>query len=143
MVNPEGKKVNSAGEDVSLGTTVDKNVPQVSQNNYHLVPNRTYIKDPTITVNKGSEESFLFIIIHNGIEDIECSVADHVNNQEHKGTIEQQLINNGWMPIQERSAGTVYVYIGDNQNTAEGVTATTKDVKVKLFESFTISFLSK
>ena len=43
------------------------------------------------------------------------------------------------MPIQERTAGTVYCYIGNNKNKAEGVTATTEDVKVNLFENFTIS----
>ena len=111
------------------GTLYDEGATKVSENKYHLVPNKTYIKDPTITVAEGSEASYLFIIIHNGIEAIECA-EDH---DEHL-TIAEQLANNGWKQYKTMSNGTVYVYVGEG-DTAEAVTAG----NYKLFETFTIS----
>lgn len=48
-VNPDGTPV--AGAD------------RVKENNYHLLPGQTYIKDPTITVNAGSEEAYVRILV--------------------------------------------------------------------------------
>ena len=48
-VNPDGTLVSGAG--------------RVKTNNYHLVPGKTYIKDPTITVVKGSEESYVRMLV--------------------------------------------------------------------------------
>ncbi|MBE6729759.1 MAG: hypothetical protein E7568_05965 [Ruminococcaceae bacterium] len=36
---------------------------RVKTNNYHLVPGNTYIKDPTMTVIKGSEEAYVRILV--------------------------------------------------------------------------------
>lgn len=48
-VNPDGTLVN--------------NTDRVKANNYHLVPGNTYIKDPTMTVIKGSEESYVRMLV--------------------------------------------------------------------------------
>ena len=44
-----------------------KPVDRVTENEYHLIPGQTYIKDPTITVNENSEESYIRMImtVHN------------------------------------------------------------------------------
>ena len=36
---------------------------RVTENEYHLIPGQTYIKDPTMTVVAGSEESYLRILV--------------------------------------------------------------------------------
>lgn len=48
-VNPDGTEIEGAD--------------RVKENNYHLIPGQTYIKDPTMTVAKGSEESFVRILV--------------------------------------------------------------------------------
>ena len=37
---------------------------RVKTNDYHLLPGMTYVKDPTVTVIKGSEESYVRMILH-------------------------------------------------------------------------------
>lgn len=37
--------------------------PRVKGNEYHLIPGRTYIKDPTITVKKDSEASYIRMMV--------------------------------------------------------------------------------
>ena len=77
-------KVNPDGELVVGGERVDTNT-------YHLVPNKTYVKDPVITVgasDKACESSYLFIIARNDIKTIE----DHTNL-----TMREQLFVNGWI----------------------------------------------
>ena len=100
-------KVDASGKKVAEGTQVDTNT-------YHLVPNTTYDKDPKITVNTGSEKCYLFVLVRNDIEAIECkSVAvDYQHN--HKGTIAEQLTENGWAKYTKASTGWVYVYVGEN-----------------------------
>lgn len=48
-VNPDGKPI--VGAD------------RVKENNYHLIPGMTYVKDPTMTVVKGSEESYVRMLV--------------------------------------------------------------------------------
>ena len=36
---------------------------RVTENQYHLIPGQTYIKDPTLTVKAGSEESYLRLLV--------------------------------------------------------------------------------
>ncbi|MBQ8599966.1 MAG: hypothetical protein IJ407_01100 [Clostridia bacterium] len=38
-------------------------VPRVKENNYHLIPGMTYVKDPTMTVVKGSEKSYVRMLV--------------------------------------------------------------------------------
>lgn len=49
-------------------------VERVKENEYHLIPGQTYIKDPTVTVQAGSESSYIRMIltVHNAsaVQDI-------------------------------------------------------------------------
>ena len=36
---------------------------RVKENNYHLIPGQTYIKDPTLTVEKGSEDAYVRMLV--------------------------------------------------------------------------------
>lgn len=46
--------------DGSYETTHDS---RVKENKYHLIPGHTYIKDPTVTVKKGSENSYVRMMV--------------------------------------------------------------------------------
>ena len=92
------------------GVLVDGGVTQVDTNTYHLVPNKTYVKDPRITVNPGSEDSYLFILVRNDIE----AIADP-----NKPSIAKQLETNGWAKYTKASTGWVYVWVGAD-NVPEG-----------------------
>jgi predicted ribosomally synthesized peptide with SipW-like signal peptide len=48
-VTPDGKAIDGAD--------------RVKTNNYHLVPGKTYTKDPTLTVVKGSEEAYVRMFV--------------------------------------------------------------------------------
>ena len=48
-VNPDGTPVEGAD--------------RVTENSYHLIPGQTYTKDPTVTVLKGSEESYVRVLV--------------------------------------------------------------------------------
>lgn len=118
-------KVNAYGEPVKevegVETIVALNeAPRVTDNEYKLIPGRTYVKDPIIHVAQGSEECYLFVKVENGISAIE-SVAD-------SGTsVDAQLRAKGWIPL----SGDVYYH----ENAVDART-TAKDIPV--FETFTI-----
>lgn len=44
------------------GSPID-GADRVKENNYHLVPGMTYVKDPTVTVIKGSEKSYVRMLV--------------------------------------------------------------------------------
>ena len=77
-VNPDGTYV------------TDKN-DRVQENEYHLLPGYTYIKDPTVHVSEDSEECYLFVKVENGIEAIETT--------DTKKTIAGQMNELGWVEI--------------------------------------------
>ena len=142
------------------GTLPEGEVTKVDTNTYHLVPNKTYIKDPTITVDAGSEHSYLFVIVRNDIEAIECQDATHTtatdeNDALHNPTIAMQLAANGWAKYTKVASGWVYVYVGFTDGASNVVYNNTEKNKVagseftyaaqtvnsgsfKLFDSFTI-----
>lgn len=111
----------------SDGTLFDEGNTRVDTNTYHLVPNKTYVKDPTIFVQQGSEDLYLFVIVRNDIENIECQNTDHTvvpagaQEAEHKGTIAEQLGANGWAKCSKASTGWVYVYVGFEETVVDGV----------------------
>jgi predicted ribosomally synthesized peptide with SipW-like signal peptide len=48
-VTPDGEPVDGAD--------------RVDGNEYHLIPGQSYVKDPTMTVKKGSEESYVRMLV--------------------------------------------------------------------------------
>lgn len=60
-VNPSGEPVDEDGNvvDPSTGTPVRTE----TGNNYHLTPGKTYIKDPTVTIDKKSEDSYVRLLV--------------------------------------------------------------------------------
>lgn len=89
-----------------------------SGQSYKLIPGCTYVKDPFITVAKGSNPCWLFVKVENGISIFE----------EESNTIYDQMIKNGWIPLE----GEANIYYHDI------VDAFTEEKIVKVFEEFTI-----
>ena len=91
-------------------------------NEYILMPGHTYTKDPTVHVNKVSEDSYIFVKVENGIFAFEA-VEDGYK------TIADQIIANGWNALSDV----------DNVYYREYTKDTTKDSDLNVFESFKIA----
>lgn len=100
-------------------------IPDASRtdaNEYKLLPGHTYVKDPIVHVTAGSENSYLFVKVENGISGLEAT---------GNTTIAAQLAANNWKLV----SGNVYVY-------AEGdatKTAVTAGANKPVFASFVIA----
>ena len=92
-------------------------------NAYHLLPGKTYTKDPIVTVNAGSEECYVFVRVNNTLSGIESNAVDYVS-------IADQMDTNGWSVLNPTDP-TLFVY----QTT---VTASDGAVELPVFQSFTI-----
>lgn len=80
------------------GTTI-ANEKRVQANKYHLIPGRSYTKDPTVHVSSGSEDCWVFVKLENGISAIEKSGST---------TIAKQMETNGWTVVEGETK--VYAY---------------------------------
>lgn len=87
-----------------------------TENKYKLLPGQTYTKDPTIHVQAGSEDCYVFVKVENGLSAIEGGT-----------TIAQQMRANGWTVIDEGNG----IY-GKTDPVSE-------DTNVVVFNNFTIS----
>ena len=93
-------------------------------NEYILMPGHTYIKDPTVHVDKVSEDSYIFVKVENGISALEAATGEGGYK-----TIANQITANGWTAL----AGVDNVYY------REYTKDTTKNSDLKVFESFKIA----
>lgn len=87
-------------------------------NKYHLIPGCTYTKDPTVTVEAGSERCWLFVKVNNGLKGIIDTT-----------TIEDQIVGKGWEQVRTDNNGVVYAYYAPVEKNAE-------DQKFVVFENF-------
>lgn len=60
--------------DVTADGKVIPGAPRVKTNEYHLIPGMTYTKDPTVTVKKGSEESYVRMLVTINCYDALCEI---------------------------------------------------------------------
>lgn len=80
------------------GTVVTgQGAARVKANTYKLIPGHSYTKDPTVHVDSGSEDCWVFVKLENGLKTI---IADT--------TIEAQITANGWTLID--STNNIYAY---------------------------------
>lgn len=123
--------------DVNEDGTPIPDAPRVDGNEYHLIPGQTYVKDPTVTVVKGSEESYVRMLLT-----INCkSELDTI----FAPGVKLDSIFNGW-------DSTVWNYYGETEDTAantvtyefryhitvDAYEATEDVVLPALFDSFTL-----
>ncbi len=60
--------------DVTADGKVIPGAPRVEKNEYHLIPGRTYTKDPTVTVIEGSEEAYVRMLVTINCYDELCEI---------------------------------------------------------------------
>lgn len=123
--------------DVNPDGTVIEGADRVKENDYHLVPGMTYTKDPTITVLKGSEESYVRMVV---------TVSCYAELKEIFGEdFLPQYFVSGWDPETWLTTGEIKV--DEEANTAtyefrykETVTPTADEDMVldALFDSLTV-----
>lgn len=89
-----------------------------SKQTYKLIPGYKYVKDPHITIDKGSNPCWLFVEVDNGIAAFEADT----------NTIYAQMIANGWTLLE----GENNIYYHDI------VDAFDEEKTVKVFDEFTI-----
>ncbi|MBQ8533721.1 MAG: hypothetical protein IJ462_02710 [Clostridia bacterium] len=119
-VNVNGVPVNNEGTVVELASA-----PRVMTNSYKLIPGESYTKDPTVHVASGSEASFVFVKVVDGIEAIQDAT-----------TIANQMIANGW---KETATDNVWVYAkdaGEGTHTLVDASQSAKDLIV--FNNFKV-----
>ena len=83
---------------VNTDGTVVANADRVKKNDYKLMPGHTYTKDPTVHVAAGSENSWIFVKVENGIFDYVYSgnrIEDQITRE-----------NDGWTAL--HGASNVY-----------------------------------
>lgn len=91
-----------------LGVPIE-NAKRVYDNQYHLMPGYTYTKDPTITVNAGSNDSYVRLLVTiSAIEEL---------NEIFDGSFSPKTLVNGW--DSEKWLYTDVYDNGDNSNTYE------------------------
>lgn len=91
-----------------LGVPIE-NAKRVYDNQYHLMPGYTYVKDPTITVNAGSNDSYVRLLVTiNSIEEL---------NEIFDGNFSPKTLVNAWN--KEKWIYTDVYDNGDNSNTYE------------------------
>lgn len=81
---------------------------RVKENTYKLIPGHEYTKDPTVHFAAGSEASWLFVKVENGIANIEADKK-----------IADQITTNGWAALTGVD-GVYYKQVGAN-NTAAAI----------------------
>lgn len=118
-VNEYGEKLNSDGAVWQEGNTL---AARVTENTYKLIPGHSYTKDPTIHVAAGSEKSYLYVKVANGISDIEDA----------SNTIAAQMKANGWEVLNADEG--LYYYNGSVNTDTTDLTTGVRDVPV--FGSF-------
>ena len=65
---------NELGEKLYVPDTTTL-MPRVKANEYKLIPGRTYVKDPTVHVAPGSEASYVFVRVQNGLADLPVTLT--------------------------------------------------------------------
>lgn len=89
---------------------------RVTENDYKMLPGKTYTKDPIVHVTEGSEASYVFVKVENGLAAFEAA----------EGNIESQILANGWTKLEN---GVYY------QTVAKGA----EDLNLEVFETFTLA----
>ena len=91
-VDGSGTNVTTAGRDKA--------------NAYHLIPGKTYVKDPVVHIDANSENCWIFVELNNGLKEIIDAT-----------TIEDQMVKNGWSLVSETT--NIYAYkeiVGKNMH---------------------------
>lgn len=93
---------------------------RVKENEYKLIPSHEYTKDPVVHFAAGSEASWLFVKVENGLAAIEADTK-----------IADQILANGWTKLTVTGAEVYYKSVDANYTTAA--------IDYAVFEKFTVA----
>lgn len=112
-------KVNEDGEPIVPKEEVDGN-------SYHLIPNKSYTKDPTIriTTTNASDEMFLFVKSTNQIREIEAGNLPSATAETPK-SMRKQMEANGWVEFIQSGNGMDIVWVYGKRDPITGVISPT------------------
>lgn len=114
------KDLDSAGSEAS-----GESVAKVQANTYTLVPGHTYKKDPTVHVEKGSEDCYVFVKVDNGLANFEATGDTTIAKQITK--------TNKWAQLTDKEgkdvAGVYY----------KSVSKSEADQDLAVFSNFTLA----
>ncbi len=103
--------------------TADTQADRVKGNEYKLIPGHTYTKDPTVHFAAGSEASYLFVKVENGLSAIEAA-----SDASYK-TIADQMTANGWTAL-DGADGVYYKTVDANEGNSAVDYATFTEIKI-------------
>lgn len=142
LVNKEGKPVDQQGNLIPEGQQAvrfEGNVDGTVGNNYHLIPGQTYTKDPIMTVLKGSEESYVRMLV---------TINNHADLKEIFGNdfLPQNYVegwnNEVWVPVKTTvNTDDTVTYEFRYFETVDGFNENNEKVNVELdalFDTFTL-----
>lgn len=115
-------KVNSAGQPVNAnGEVIEEkggDVVKVDTNSYHLIPGKTYVKDPTIYINSGEmDDMYLFVKSTNMIRSAE---AGNYSGSTAPMSMREQMLANGWVEFVRSGDGVEIVWVYGTRDVATG-----------------------
>ncbi len=103
--------------------TADTQADRVKGNEYKLIPGHTYTKDPTVHFAAGSEASYLFVKVENGLSAIEAA-----SDASYK-TIADQMTANGWTAL-DGADGVYYKTVDANEGNSAVDYAIFTEIKI-------------
>lgn len=117
---------------VDQNGVVVKDAPRVDENSYKLIPGQSYTKDPTVTVEKGSEKAYVKMTVTvNKTDKLDAIDFDLMENVE--GYNSANWIDKGYTEDEDNNTRTYEFWY------KEAVTATSADVKLPaLFQKITL-----
>ncbi len=86
------------------GTYFSDENDRVKGNTYHLIPGKTYIKDPTIHVDEDSEDCYVYVKIDNALKFFNIEAETEENGYK---SIEDQILANGWKPLEDENGKVI------------------------------------
>lgn len=106
--------------------------PKVDGNSYHLKPNGTYVKDPTIYIEttNANDSMFLYVKSNNMIRNVEAgNVKDKDGNPipTTKKTMRQQMEANGWVEFIQSGDGVEIIWVYGTRDDNGVITPTPVD----------------
>lgn len=121
-INMYEHKVNSDGTKVEP-------IEKVDANSYHLVPGKTYIKNPTIeiTTKTADDKMYLFVKTHNDIRGAEA--GNFAENPDTTVlTMREQMHKNGWVEYVRSGDGVEIIWVYGTRDPESGkITPTVVD----------------
>ena len=124
--------VDADGKALKDNSQVHGNMKDSIGNQYHLIPGKTYAKDPTIYLDANSDNSYLFVKAQNDIRAIQET------DNPATPTMQQQMEANGWVLYKTFNDGSL-IYVYGTKNAETGVVTPTEvngKTKTNGFDTF-------